>query len=420
MVTVIRSGASIRRTFLYNENKVKKGVAECIAAVNYPVDLEDTDATMRVNMLLRTASLHPGVKLKSTHISLNFAPGEKLSDALMTKIAGEYMEQIGFGDQPYLVYRHDDAAHPHIHIATTKIRPDGTRIDTQYIGKNKSEPARKTLELKYNLVRAEEQRGQVLSLVPVNAAKVIYGIAPTKSAIVTVLKNILPKYKYTSLHELNAVLRQYNVLADPGTEQSRTLKHHGLVYHVLDGNGMPVGVPIKASAMYNNPGLKYLEDRYTINKKEREPFKVRIKNAIDLTILRSPGITLERLAAMLKPEGIHVAIRQNSEGFIYGLTYVDHRTQCVFNGSAIGKEYSAKGMLEKLNGAVVKPAEMKQKNTSQPVSGEKSVPVSLAEHKTISSEGQDEKGLLEDLMQHEYSAQNVPFDWKRRKKKKKR
>ncbi len=50
---------------------------------------------------------------------------------------------------------------------------------------------------------------------------------------------------------------------------------------------------------------------------------------------------------MLEKQGIHTAIRRNNDGIIYGITYVDHRTKCVFNGSDLGKEYSAKRIVER-------------------------------------------------------------------------
>ncbi|WP_370583478.1 relaxase/mobilization nuclease domain-containing protein [Pedobacter sp. ASV12] len=59
------------------------------------------------------------------HISLNFEASEKIDNTKMQQIAIAYMELIGFGDQPYLVYRHNDIAHQHTHIATTSIQRDG-------------------------------------------------------------------------------------------------------------------------------------------------------------------------------------------------------------------------------------------------------------------------------------------------------
>src|SRR4051812_42603238 len=129
MVAVIKTGVSIRRAFHYNENKVNDEVATCIMAGNYPMDLEQMQEGHRINMLLKTAALRPSVEHNSVHISLNFSPDERLDDGFLKKITQEYMDAIGFGNQPFLVYRHFDAGHPHVHIVTTKIRPDGEAID---------------------------------------------------------------------------------------------------------------------------------------------------------------------------------------------------------------------------------------------------------------------------------------------------
>ena len=59
--------------------------------------------------------------------------------------------------------------------------------------------------------------------------------------------------------------------------------------------------------------------------------------------------SLECLIQTLEKGGINTVLRQNTEGIIYGVTYVDHRTKCVFNGSVLGKQYRAKGMLERCN-----------------------------------------------------------------------
>ncbi len=420
MVAVIGSGMSIRRTFLYNENKVKAGAAECIMAANYPLDLEQTNPAQRLNMLLRTASLNPDVKRHSIHISLNFAPGEQLADSTLKDIAMEYMEQIGFGGQPFLTYRHDDVAHPHIHIVTTKIRPDGSRINTQNIGKDRSEPARRAIEKKYGLVEADKQKAQPLTLQPVSAARVAYGEQPTRKAINNVLQAVLSAYKFASLPELNAVLGQYNIMADRGSEQSRIYRHKGLIYHVLDPAGKPVGVPVKASDFYNNPGLRFLEKQYLKNDVARQPHKTRVKNAIDLILLRYPTLDLNEFTQRLKAEGIQAVIRQNAEGFVYGLTYVDFRTKCVFNGSAIGKGYSAKGILDKLFGISGNVLDTGQKNMMGPILADNFVSRQPVEQADNSTGKETDKGMLHELMGSEFAPQNVPFDWKRRKKKRKK
>ena len=136
MVAVIKTGHSISRILNYNENKVKEGKAECISAVNYPIDTEKITFNQKLNRLLKQAALNENVSRNSVHISLNFDPSESHSKEQLKAISESYMQKIGFGEQPYLVYQHYDAGHPHIHIVSIKVRADGTRIDTNNIGRN--------------------------------------------------------------------------------------------------------------------------------------------------------------------------------------------------------------------------------------------------------------------------------------------
>src|SRR5690606_25164897 len=227
------------------ENKIKEGVAECIAAENYPLNPEEMSQKIKLDFLLKRTALNENVKLNSIHISLNFDPSEShLTPEKLTDIARVYMEKLGFGEQPYLVYQHHDAGHPHIHIATTNIKADGSRIDFHHLGIRKSEPARKEIEKMFGLVVAEDrQRKEALRLKPVDVRKAQYGRSATKRAITNVLDAVLEKYRYTSLPELNAVLSLYNVRADRGSENSRIYQGGGLVYRILDEHGKPVGVP---------------------------------------------------------------------------------------------------------------------------------------------------------------------------------
>src|SRR5690606_23129346 len=248
MVAVIKTSQSIHRIFNYNENKVKEGVARCIGEGNYPVDVEGLSLSMKLNLLLKRMELNPNVKTNSVHISLNFDPSESgLGEEKLMAIAHTYMEKIGFKEQPYLVYQHFDAGHPHIHLISTNIRPDGSRIDLHNIGRNQSEKARKEIEKSFGLVEAEGRGNQqVYKPEPIAMGVVRYGKIQSKKALTNVLNAVLSSYKYTSLPELNAVLGLYNVMADHGSEKSKIFKGGGLVYRILDGQGKPTGVPIKA------------------------------------------------------------------------------------------------------------------------------------------------------------------------------
>lgn len=101
---------------------------------------------------------------------------------------------------------------------------------------------------------------------------------------------MLNEYKYSSLAELNAVLQLYNVLADRGSENSKIFLAKGLVYRILDEQGKPLGVPIKASDFYFKPTLKFLEEKFKDNQIRKILDKTRVKNPIDRTLLRKQPI----------------------------------------------------------------------------------------------------------------------------------
>jgi hypothetical protein len=257
MVAVFKTGNSLSNTLNYNEQKVQKGVAECIMAENYPIDHNRMTFDQKLSRLENLAALNENVERNSVHISLNFDSSEHISEDKLKEIAGDYMRQIDFGRQPYLVYRHHDAGHPHIHIVSVKVAPDGKRIDTQNIGKNQSETARKDIEIGYGLVKAEDSKNsKKYRLEPLSAEKVNYGKSETKRAISNVLAKVLDSYKYASLNELNALLKLYNIIAERGSESCRMYKGKGLMYRALDDNGIKIGAPIKASQFYMQPTLK--------------------------------------------------------------------------------------------------------------------------------------------------------------------
>ena len=350
MVAVINTGHSIRGIFIYNENKVSLGSAVCIGEGNYPIDIEKMSESFKLGVFLKQLQLNENVKRSAVHISLNFDRSDKdLSEEKLMQIASSYMEKIGFGSQPYLVYQHHDAGHPHLHIASINVRADGSRINMHNIGRNQSETARRELEISFNLVRADSRKKQSPALInAIDAEKIKYGAIDSKRAIASVLNAVIPHYKYTTLGELNAVLNLYNVKAERGKENSKMFQNKGLIYQILDGNKKTVGVRIKASSFYSKPTLSRLEINFAASKTSRMINMKRTRNAVDLLLLKYPNITLSQLETRLANQGITAVVRKNEQGFIYGMTYIDHNTRCVFNGSSLGPEYAAKGLLQRL------------------------------------------------------------------------
>jgi hypothetical protein len=257
------------------------------------------------------------------------------------------MTRIGFEYQPYLVYKHNDAGHPHIHVVTTNIQADGKRINLNNIGLLKSEPARKAVEMEFGLVKASDQKRVLDHVGDVTVRPAEYGKSDTKRSITNVVNEVVRSYRFTSLSELNAILHLYKVTAGRGSKESVMFKNGGLNYWITDTRGKKVGVPIKASSIYQKPTLKLLEGRFKLNEYLRKPLKEKLKAKIDQAIAHASS--LKQFESELQRAGISLVIRENSEGRIYGLSYVDQLNKVVFNGSDLGKAYSAAGVMNALS-----------------------------------------------------------------------
>lgn len=355
MVSKINSGKDIRGALNYNEQKVMEGKATLIQANGFLKEPEALSFYDKLNRFTDLHTLNRRTKTNTLHVSLNFDTSENLDRGTLSQIASGYMAQIGFGDQPYLVYQHHDAAHQHVHIVTTLIRNNGKRIPIHYLGKNASEKARKEIEKDYDLVRAEAAKAKLSvnpelggGLTKPNLQKAIYGKSETKRSISNIVRTITRNYKYTSLAELNAVLRLYNVTADRGRERSQMYAKKGLLYSLIDENGNRIGVPIKASSIVGKPTLKYLEKQFTLNETLRQPLKDSVRKKIDEVLVYTRISTKDQFRKTLKENSVEVIYRTNAEGRTYGITFVDHNSKTVFNGSDLGKTYGANAILERL------------------------------------------------------------------------
>ncbi|HEY4325169.1 MAG TPA: relaxase/mobilization nuclease domain-containing protein [Mucilaginibacter sp.] len=343
MVAKIKSGKSLIGAINYNERKVSRGLAKLIAAERYPKDMDQLNFHDKLLRLTDLAAGNERTKTNTVHISLNFPNCENLPEDKLCLITQDYMQGIGFGGQPYLVYRHEDAGHPHIHIVTTNIKSDGYRISLHYLGQNESEKARKAIELKYGLVKAEDQCKPRVNL-KAEISAVEYGKDETKRVITNTLGYVLRTYRFTSLPELNAVLGPFNIIADRGSKDSRMFAHEGLVYWITDTIGQKAGVPIKASSIYGKPTLKTLEEKYRLNEQLRKPHKEELAATIAKLLVKP--LTKEAFIYHLKQQQIDVVMRRNDEGRLYGITFIDQKNKTVFNGSDLGKAYSANQMAD--------------------------------------------------------------------------
>ncbi len=411
----IITGKSIRGALRYNEHKVGEGKAELLLAHRFlqePQDLRWKDKLKRFERLLEK---NPRVRTNCVHITLNFAMGEALPQQTMQALASDYMDRIGFGGQPYLVYHHLDAAHPHLHIVTTNLQPDGTRISLHNLGRDRSEPARQALEQVYGLRPAEGQMEtplETLLRLPLSPAR--YGTSETKRSIAHIVSVVSRTYSYTSLTELNAVLGAFRVHADRGGEQTQMFRRGGLHYRLLDRQGQPVGVPLKASSLPGKPTLARLEKRFAQHKMLRKPLRDKLRQTLDEALQTHRPQDRVSLAACLQQAQVQVLFRESAGGQVYGVTFLDHGQRAVFNGSELGKAYSAKALLSRLteSDATIR------RQPEQPLGMSPQEPAS--KQVLSPSEGFRAPTFLQELVQADPQAEGLAYELRQHPKKRKR
>jgi len=336
MIAKISATENLGGALGYNFKKVQHNEASVLCVNELR---EGFDGTYRIDKVLRDmqALIPEKCRTKKTvfHCSLNPHPGEKLSDEQLTQIVKEYMEALGYGKQPYIVFKHNDIAREHIHIVSLRVDSEGKKINDKF-EKRRSKQITDTLERKYNLIPSSK----VSNKEEVETPKVDISKKNIKEQVASALRMVLKHYKFCSLGELNAILSRYHLAVEEVKTEFRGKKYDGLVYVPTDDKGDKAGTPIHASDIGRGVGYTAVQNSMQKSKQTVKPLIPTIRNKV-LQAMRTSPKTEEELRQRLKEQGLCVVIRKNGNGRIYGITFIDDEVVIALNGSRLGKGYAA-------------------------------------------------------------------------------
>ena len=336
MIAKISSTENLGGALGYNFKKVEKGEASILLAAELYQDregrytMEDVIADMEALIPQKSRT-----KKAVFHCSLNPHPDEKLSDELLVQIAREYMEALGYGKQPYIVFKHNDIAREHIHIVSLRVDSKGRKIDDRF-EKRRSKQITDALEKRFGLIPSSKVRDNVETETP----KVDIDRGNIKEQMASTLRMVLEHYKFCSLGELNAILNKYDLAIEEVKTEFRGKKYDGLVYVPADDKGGKVSTPIHASDIGRGVGYTAVQNRVQKSKQAIKPLIPAIRNKVLQTMRTSPQ-TEEELQQRLEEQGLRVVLRKNEGGRIYGITFIDDKVGVALNGSRLGKGYAA-------------------------------------------------------------------------------
>ena len=336
MIAKISSTENLGGALGYNFKKVEKGEASILHAAELYQNKEGR-YTME-DVLVDMEALIPKkcrTKKMVFHCSLNPHPDEKLSDETLMQIAKEYMEALGYGKQPYIVFKHSDIAREHIHIVSLRVDSRGQKINDKF-EKRRSKKITDALEKRFGLIPSSKVRDNVETETP----KVDIDRGNIKEQVANVTRMVLKHYRFCSLGELNAILSKYNLAVEEGKTEFRGKKYDGLVYVPTDDKGDKVGTPIHASDIGRGVGYTAVQNWMQKSKQAIKPLIPTIRNKV-LQAMRTSPQTEKDLRSRLEKQGLRVVIRKNDNGRIYGITFIDDEQGVALNGSRLGKGYVA-------------------------------------------------------------------------------
>lgn len=340
MVANIRTGATVGGAIRYNEEKVNRGQAE-VLFWNRMLDPFDTAGRMSHERCM--ASFEPFLQANRRttntvfHVSLNPSPEDRLTDEQLGEIAREYMERMGYGEQPYIVFKHRDIAREHLHIVSLRVDSTGRKISDSH-EYDRSMSILRDLEQKYGLhpsVKGQELQDRE------GLRKVDYQKGDVKQQVSSTVRSCLRHYRCASFGEWRTLLEAFNVSVEERTGTIDGRDYAGMIYGALTDDGYGIGTPFKSSRIGKDVGYEALQRYY-------ERSKTALKEPGALDGLREKVVDeMERctnraeFCERLRDKGVDAVFRLNAAGRIYGVTFIDHKQGIVANGSLLGRSFSA-------------------------------------------------------------------------------
>ena len=337
MIAKITHGSSLNAPLNYNQRKVEDGNAHVLVANKM---IESLDGSYSLSKCMQSFNPYLIANQKTEkpalHISLNPDPKDMVTDQQFVAIAQEYLEKLGYGNQPYIVYRHEDIDRHHIHIVSIRVDEMGKMIPDNFERRRSMEICRE-IEEKYNLIKATPK----LRYHTKTIRAVCYEDGNVKEQLKAVLENILNTFYFPSFKEYKSLLTFYNIHVEEVSGKTKENSIQGILYSATTPQGQKVGTPFPSASLGQAAGYKAIQDHIieSVSKKKTETLASRTKQLVPA--LLSCSKNENELKLNLAKHNIDVLFRKTESGRIYGVTFIDQQEKIVLNGSRLGKDFSA-------------------------------------------------------------------------------
>lgn len=240
MVIVIHQAKSTQNALFYNERKVKEGKATFYDSRNTPSTNPFIYSSQHRNQIFKLIEdSNMRVKNKGLHISFNPTINDmvRLGEKGIRTEINRLLDHLGYGSQPYFVYKHADIDRVHFHIVSTRIdKQSGKKIKDSY-EKEKVQKFIKELEQTYKLTKDDPKE-------KINLKFTAYS-KNLKQNLESLIKELNRMDFITNKKMYDDALMLFHIEVKPANK--------GYLIFVTDGNGNPLRYPIKMSDFEDRP-----------------------------------------------------------------------------------------------------------------------------------------------------------------------
>ncbi len=271
------------------------------------------------------------------HITLNLPYEDHLENPVFYEVAKDYMEQMGYGEQPYVVVRHNDTRHEHVHIVSTNVNASGTLINTSHPYR-RNVATQRYLEKRYGLSPSPPTKQRQQRELPVHRSPEIQFSMDdgqgTRFYLQDVMNSILQKHKVRSFGELAKLAEPYLIEIRQTKSESGRI---GVAYGLNNRKGYRTRF-INGSAVHRRlSGPKLQKVFYAHSRSKLLPMhRKRLLKQIGTTYGLFKAISPENLAETLKEyQDINIKLDEK-ENTVLGYTIYD-KSGYVFTEGELGK-----------------------------------------------------------------------------------
>lgn len=319
---VMGSGSSMASAIGYNEEKVREGDAAVIAEVN-----ADSDHVSVLDTFLRLECMNIRSRDVSFHMSVNPHETERLSEGQVREMIGELMNGLGYGRQPYIIYRHDDIGRTHYHVVSIRTDHSGRKIQDRQEKKRCNELLA-GMSQRYGF-RVGNGTAETLSALGLDTAR----FAPEAGHVVTQMEAIILdclSYRFSGKEQFADLTRSRGIELIEGTGPERPLMLAG-----LDSEGRRCTPPVDERSLAI-PLSESLEARMSaFNEPRKAPVKETEKIGRICSACLPHAADLQSFMGMLDRKGITVVVKRSDEGKVTSMTFIDRKAACVISSSQI-------------------------------------------------------------------------------------